>query len=307
MKKLTDTETYHELFDEICKTPRYSAKQLSIHLNGEGRGKKYSTTNSQIRKMYERGVSLYPNLVLRTFENCPFKAYLLKVRDPANFTKTFYTLKQNERLSYVLLLSGPFDFFVTSMYDLNFGKDLRIMKKSISYTPIYTIPRGWRYSTDEILAKMADSTLEEGKIERKIEDWLPWTDTHFRIYEIFKNNIQLEFAVAARKLGLSQDIVRKGFYKSILPFCNVAHYFFPKGYNHYHKSFIVADSNHEMGLVRAFSELPCTTYVFPLEEELLFLIFHENINDLMLFFKKIEEKRYIEKYFLCIPLYFTNK
>ncbi len=298
-----DVGTYYVLYNEIRKFSRYTIKKLASSLNYTGRGHKYNTLIGQLAKMYKRQISLYPNLVLRTFENCFTKAYLLKVKDPTHLTQALYTLKQNDKLSYTLLLSGPFDFFVTSKYDLTFGKDFKIAKKSASYTPLYTVPTGYNCETQDVLFKIANSSLKEGKVERKMEDWLPWEDVHFRMYEILKNNIQLEFSIVARKLGLSSTTIHSYFYKDILPYCNIAHYFFPKGYSHYHQSFIMADSNHEKGLVEAFSRMPCTTYVFPLEEEIIFIIFHESINDLMSTIRKMEERKYIEKYILCIPLY----
>jgi hypothetical protein len=88
-----------------------------------------------------------------------------------------------------------------------------------------------------------------------------------------------------------------------LPCCNIAHYFFPKGYDHYHQSLLILESDHEKGLVQAFSKLPCTTYVFPLEKEVVFGVFHERVNDLMFALKKIEEKGYLRRYLLLVPLH----
>ncbi len=298
-----DVKTYYVLYNEIRKFSRYTIKKLASSLNYSGRGHKYNTLVGQLAKMYKRQISLYPNLVLRTFENCFTKAYLLKVKDPTLLTQALYTLKQNDKLSYTLLLSGPFDFFVTSKYDLTFGKDFKIAKKSASYTPLYTVPTGYNFDTRDVLFKIANSSLTEGKVERKMEDWLPWEDVHFRMYEILKNNIQLEFSVVARRLGLSSNTIKTYFYEDVLPYCNIAHYFFPKGYDYYHKALIMANSNYEKGLVEAFSRMPCTTYVFPLEEEIIFIIFHESINDLMSTIRKMEERKYIGKYLLCIPLY----
>ncbi|MBU7034121.1 MAG: hypothetical protein HXS49_02960, partial [Theionarchaea archaeon] len=66
---------------------------------------------------------------------------------------------------------------------------------------------------------------------------------------------------------------------------------------------IVLKSKYEKDFVRILSKLPCTTYVFPLQEEIVLNIFHEGAVDMMFAVKKLEEKGYIDDYFLLIPLY----
>jgi len=303
MSKSVDLKTYYSLYSAIQDLPRFTAKQISSALNIGGRGQKYSTVTDHIRKLYEREISLRPNLVLRTFENYYTKGYFLTVKNPENITSAFYSLTQNPHLTYMLLLSGRYDFFVTSKYDLTFGSNLKIAKKSISYTPIYTNPLGWNHEVKDMLWKIASSTLTEGKIEREMEDWLPWEDIHFRIYDIMKNNVQIPFSTVAEETGFSSITVKKYFYETVLPYCNIAHYFFPKGYNHYSQAVVTIETDFEEGLVGAFSKLPCTTYVFPLEEELLVGIFHEGIQDVMFTMKKLEEKGFIKKHLLLVPLY----
>ncbi|KYK38137.1 MAG: hypothetical protein AYK18_07840 [Theionarchaea archaeon DG-70] len=118
-----------------------------------------------------------------------------------------------------------------------------------------------------------------------------------------KNNVQIPFSTVAEETGFSSITVKKYFYETVLPYCNIAHYFFPKGYNHYSQAVVTIETDFEEGLVGAFSKLPCTTYVFPLEEELLVGIFHEGIQDVMFTMKKLEEKGFIKKHLLLVPLY----
>jgi hypothetical protein len=203
----------------------------------------------------------------------------------------------------MLLLSGEYDFFVTSKFDLKFGKGMKIVKKSISYTPFYTFPQGWNSEVRDSLLKISESTLSKGKMKREIEDWLPWEPIHFKIYDIMKNNIQIPFTKVGEEADLAFNTIKTYFYRDILPYCDISHYFFPKGYDHYEKAFLVMKSEYEIGLQRAFSKLPCTSYFFPLEEELIIILFHESICDLMFAIRKLEEKGYIEKYLLHIPLH----
>jgi len=306
MGNLKNLEKYYSLYDKIQEIPRFAIKQVSPALSIGGRGQKYDTVRKYVNQLYTKKISLRPNLVLRTFENCFWRAYFLKVRSTKNISSAFVSLTQNPKLSYVLFLSGEYDFFVTSKQDLSqkyFGKDIKVKKKCISYTPIYTIPRGWNCTTKDALLKIAEMTLSKGKLERKMEDWLPWDEIHFKIYEILKNNFQLPLSRVVEKTSLTYNTIKKYLNEMILPYCNISHYFFPKGYDHYQQSFIITHSEYEKELVDAFSRMPCTTYVYPLEEEIVFNLFHESINDLMYAIRKLEEKGYIEKYLLQVPLY----
>ncbi len=302
MGSTKDIAKYYNLYNIIREIPRFTIKEISSALNAGGRGRKYSTIYDSVRKLYDGKISFKPNLVLRTFENYLVYAYFLKIKKSINITSAFYSLKQNGNLMYVLFLSGEYDFFVTSRFDLKF-ENLRIVKKSVSYTPCYTIPLGWNRETRESLLRIAQSTLSEGKFEREIEDWLPWEDIHFRIYEIMKNDVQIPFSKVAALTGYAQTTVKRYFYDDILPYCDVSHYFFPKGYDYYQQSFIIVHSDYEKGLYEAFSQMPCTTYFFPLEDEIAIGLFHENTSDLMYTIRKLEEKGYIGKYLLHVPLH----
>ena len=293
---------YYNLYMSIREIPRFTIKEVSPALSVGGRGRRYSTVSDYVRKLYAQKISLRPNLVLRTYENHLIYAYFLKIKESETISSAFYSLKANRNLLYMLFLSGVYDFFATSKSDLKF-KNLKIVKKSISYTPYYTCPKGWNSEVKDSLLRIADSALSRGMLEREIEDWLPWEDTHFRIYEIMKNNVQMPFSTVAEMIGGVQTTIKRYFYKDILPYCDISHYFFPKGYDFYEQAFVLTHSEYEKGLYEAFSRLPCTTYFFPFEKETAIILFHENIGDLMFTIRKLEEKGYIDKYLLLVPLH----
>jgi hypothetical protein len=306
MGKLENVQTYYLIYSLVRDTPRYKLKPIARALGLSGRGHSYTTASNYIKKLYIEGISLYPNLILRNFENCYTTAYFLKVDDPKNTTSMFLNLSkltETDKISYMLLLSGRYDFFVTSKYDFTFDDGLTVEKKSILYNPMYTNPSGWDLDMADAFKRVAESDLEKGTLQRDIEDFLFWEDTEFCIFETMKNNVQISFTEVARRLQYSPNTVRKYYYNSILPCCDIAHYFFPKGYDHYHQSLILLKSDYEKGLVKAFSKLPCTTYVFPLEDEMVSIFFHKGVDDLMFALKKLEEKGYIEYHLLLVPLY----
>ncbi len=54
--------------------------------------------------------------------------------------------------------------------------------------------------------------------------------------------------------------------------------------------------------MRALGGLPCTTHVFPLEKELILILYHESINKVMDTIQKMEEVGIIDDYLLYVPL-----
>ncbi|MBU7014889.1 MAG: hypothetical protein HXS52_12090 [Theionarchaea archaeon] len=306
MGKLENLQTYYVIYNHIRDIPRYNLKTIARTLGLSGRGHSYTTASNYVRNLYQRGISLHPNLILRNFENCYTRAYFLKVDDPKNLTTMFSSLKSlidDHVLSYMLLLSGRYDFLVTSKSDLTFQPGLTIKKKSILYNPVYTHPVGWNLEMKESFRRLADSELSAGKFLREMEEFLFWGDSEFRIFDCMKTNVQKPFSQVARACHVSPNTVRKYFNEGILPCCEIAHYFFPRGYSHYQQSLIVLKSKYEKDFVRVLSKLPCTTYVFLLQEEIVLDIFHEGAVDMMFAIKKLEEKGYIDDYFLLIPLY----
>ncbi|KYK36417.1 MAG: hypothetical protein AYK19_08895 [Theionarchaea archaeon DG-70-1] len=228
----------------------------------------------------------------------------MKAKSRDNLSVTFQTLSADTNISRVLFLSGIYDFFVTSRHtNLDLRKhNVSICKKTWLYTPHYTIPHGWKNTMREALMLFGSSTLEKGNLERELEDFLPWDDIHWNIFYSMKDDVRTEFKTVAGKTGVTSSTVKRHFYQTVLPYCNTSHYFFPKGYEYYNQSFIIVKSDFEKGLVDSLRKLPCTTYVYPLEEEIVLSIFHEGINDLMKAFQKMEEAGYIRSHLLLVPL-----
>lgn len=61
--------------------------------------------------------------------------------------------------------------------------------------------------------------------------------------------------------------------------------------------------HYETALVNNLQRLPCTTYVFPLEKELLLFLCHEGIEKVMEISRKMEEKAFIDSFLLYAPIY----
>jgi DNA-binding Lrp family transcriptional regulator len=298
-------QTYYTIYNVYRDKMRSNLNNVAQQLGLSGRGRSKKTASKYVLRMYEKQISLRPNLILRTFENSRLTAFFLKVKESSNVSAVFDNLRKSTDVTFVLLLSGNYDFFVTTR-NQNFRPDskARISKKIKLYTPIYTVPTGWDKNVTTVLRKQfAYSIPKSGKLERTVEDFLYWNQTHFKIYNAMSHNAQLSFTSVSKKIKVSANTVKKHFFKNVLPCCNIGHYFFPEGYPHYSQSLILLKSDYEIGLTSSLSSLPCTSYVYPFEDEIGLAIFHEDVQDLLFAFKKLEERGYIKRYMLLTPLH----
>jgi hypothetical protein len=305
MKNVKDLKTYHLLFEQIRDKPRYKLWELAKVLGLSGRGRTTTTASKYINRLYDYKISLRPNLILRNFENSYLKGYFLKIRKNYDEVTAYRQLIVNPFISYIMFLSGKYDFLVTTREnDFDFKKyGLSVAKKSLMSTPLFTIPQGWKVEMKNAIKDFASSNLVEGKLNRTMEDYLPWDSIHFKIHKNMMYNIQIHFAEIAKAVNISSTTVKTHYEKMVLPYCNIAHYFFPKGYDYYDQSLILLETRYEKGLVKSLCKLPCTTYVYPIETEILLNVFHEGINDLMCAFKNLKRKKYISRYRHFTPLY----
>ena len=283
---------------------RITIKELAVLLGISGIGRTFKTISKYLHNLYEYQISLKPRLILRSYNNIHVTTYFLKVKSKKQLSETFQKLGNDPQISKVFFLSGDYDFFVTSLNsNLNLQKfGVSLVKKSIMYTPIFTVPYGWKKEMKDALYTFGNSNLQKGLLNRDLEDFLPWENIHWDIFYHMKSDARRSFRDVGKSIGVTFDTVKKHFYESVLPYCDVAHYFFPKGYDGYHQSLIVLKSSYEKDLVRSLSTLPCTSYVYPLEKDTLLSIFNEGIIDLMRAFKKLEEAGFVDDYLLLIPL-----
>lgn len=213
-------------------------------------------------------------------------------------------LRDDKRINYVLLISGLSDFFLTSRDEnLDLKRyDLEIVEKSVLYTPIFTIPQGWRLSLEDAVKTLLNLDFEKGMLRRETEGALDWSDLDTRIFELMREDARRPFTEVASETGKYSSTIKDHFYQFVLPQCEVAHYFFPKGYDYYMQNLFRIYTHYEKSLVKALEKLPCTTYVYPLEKGLVLIIFHENINIIMTFIEKMEENGILDGHLLFTPL-----
>lgn len=306
MPRLTQSELlekYYELFTLIVEDPRIMPKSITRKLGFSGTGKSRTTIMYHLESMYEKEVSLKPQLKILPFSNLKKYAYFCRKMDNKNILETFLKLHSNEDVSFVQCLSGP-DFFVTSFRDdIDFEIDsLLIEEKSTFYRSIYTNPSGWNKNLGKCFESLIDTNYCKGKLERKTYGILEWTEIDWRIYLFMRGNVRCRFTEAGKYAGVDSKTAKRHFYESVLPKCDVAHYFFPQGRNSYREIFLKIETDYEISLVKALEKLPCTSYVYPLDNALAAVLFQKDEKSTLFILQKLKEIGILNGYLFYTPL-----
>jgi hypothetical protein len=299
MKKSEILERYFELFYLTVEDPRIRPKSMAKQIRYSGRGRSPKTLYCQLEKMYSNRISMKPQITLKSFDSAQITTYLCKRGASRGLYSMFRKIDQDTEVSYAMCLTSC-DFFLTSRND-----DLRVDKfglelvwKSKLFTPIYPIPSGLQLDMERAFENFLDSNFEKGKIGRMLHKQLDWEPLDWKIYQSMRLDIRRDFTKVAKDVGVTSKTVQKRFYEKVLPKCIQINYFFPRGYHNYLKAFLLVNSNYENRITSALRKLPCTTYVFPLEESLVIILFHESVTMTLEFLEKIEEKAIIDSYLL---------
>lgn len=180
---------------------------------------------------------------------------------------------------------------------------MEIVERSVLYTPIFTIPKGWNKPVDECFDSILNFEFSEKKsIKREVNTCLNWRENHWNIYCSMRGNIRKSFAKVGKETTLDHKTVKKYFYEAILPCCTVNHYFFPYEFDTYRQTLLQITTDYETELVKAFEDLPCTTYFYPTEKEIWVNVFHRDCNRLMEVVQELEEIGVVGKFKSHTPI-----
>ena len=294
----TKLGTYYDIYSCIRENPRITITYIAKKIGHTGIGRRRATVSTYVHNMYDSQISLKPNLYFKNLENLLWKAYLCRAKKGYNVGKIFDQLKKDDKITYVVLISGHSDFFITSrnpFFDVT-QYDMEIVEETQLFSPIFTRPQGWNLSLEKAARSMINAEFKPGRLSRKTQGVYEMAELDEKIFEIMKKDVRIPFSHVGKETGVFSMTVKDHFNKKILSLCNVAHYFFPCGYNNYMKSYFRIHTKYEKSLVTALEFLPCTSYVYPFDNGLLISIFHENIKVLMQIFKKLESMGVVEHY-----------
>lgn len=294
---------YYDLFLLTVKNSRITPKKIAKRMEYSGRGRSPSTLLWHMKNMYEKNISKPPQITLKSFEKAQICTFFCKRTKNLGLFNVLTKIDNDPDITYAVALSSK-RFFITTRKDtINVNQyGLTVKEQSRMYTPVYTIPKGWNIPVRKALLTLLEGEYKKGIIPRTLHYHLDWNTVDWKIYHSMKKNVRVEFTAIAKKVGCTSVTVKNHFYNRILPKCTTINFFFPQGYDSYRQAFLKVKTDFESSLINAFSRLPCTTYVFPLEKELIVGLFYENIKDVIFTIGKMEEKAIIDDYLLYSPL-----
>lgn len=296
MKKSSRLKLYYQLFSLLIKYPRISGSEIAKYFHHTGRGRSPSTYLHHIQSMYSRQISKPPQIAPKSFLEYHLTTYFCTNNSGDSLYDLFEKLSQNRQITYVIALTSK-DFFIVSQNDnLNLKNyQLEIDEKSILYTPIYVIPKGWNQSMNQAFNNFLTTEFKRGLLPRTLYRNFGWDSLDWDIFEIVHKDIKsFSYTKVARRVDSTPNTVRNRFLEKILPNCVQINYFFPKGYNSYWQLFLKIDTDYESSIIKALEKLPSSSYVFPLDKCLIIVLFYEEIKDVLLTLKKMKNRNILE-------------
>ncbi len=284
MKKRNRLQLYYKLFSLIVDKPTIMPNKICNHMKRQYKPTAASTYLRHLQNMYEKGISQNPMITLKPYLGNELRAYFCRKSNEKGLYRTFLDLHEDRRISYVVLLSGCDFLFMSRNKDLEWDLekfDLEVLRASNIYTPLYTIPKGWNLSMKEALNRFMNSQFRRGQIKRQIYRNLGWNEIDWKIYNTMQPNIREKYAVISRKTGVTLTTVKEHFHKKILPKCVIVHQFFPKGFDSYTSMILRIRSKYEKTISESLEELPCTSIVFPLENEIILFLYHDDAESII--------------------------
>jgi hypothetical protein len=79
-------------------------------------------------------------------------------------------------------------------------------------------------------------------------------------------------------------------------------FFFPQGRNSYREIFLKIETDYEVSLVKALERLPCTSYVYPLDNALAVVLFQKDEKSTLFILQKLKEIGILNDYLFYTPL-----
>lgn len=306
MKKANRLKFYHELFELIVSNPVIQPKGIAQYFEYSGRGKARSTLLEHLRKMYAKKISFPPKLKLKPHDNFIPTGYICHKEDMSKTYSTFKKLKSVSDIWYINMLSGA-DFFIVGKnpcLDLR-NHGLTTQLKSPFFHSVYTVPLGWNRKENENFDSILDFDFEKGLLERITFGNLEWSELDWKIFNITHENVRMKMSRISKRAGVSAKTAKEHFWTRVVPECSIAHYFFPRGYDNYRYIYLRISSNYEIGLIEAFKQLSCTTYIYPFQKEINAVLFyesHESHEKMLDLLEKLQEIGILNDYLLYIPI-----
>lgn len=308
MKKSEKLKLYYDLFSFMVEDAKKSVEDIAAYYGHSGRGKILSMYYYHIEQMIRKKVSKEPQLCLKAHEEAFITAYFCQYQKGKAFYDLVQDLNTDEEITYALALSSKHFFITSRKQHKDFDEyDLSIKEESMLYTPVYPVPKGWNNPMKDSLHNFAHSDFKKGLIPRTLHRFLEWDPLDWDIYHEAKKGLRsFNYTNTAKKVNSTPTTVRTRFLEKVVPKCIQINYFFPHGYDQYLQAFLKVKTDFESSFIEALEKLPCTSYVYPLEDCIVIILFYDDIDSVILALKKIEKREILESYLLFNPLMCTS-
>ena len=306
MKISYQLQTYYSLFSLIAEDPRIMPNRIAKKLKYSGIGRSPSTLLYHITEMYRKGISKKPRLFLKSFSEAYVNAFFCKRNSIRGLYSTLRSIDKDPEISYAICLSSSDFFLMSRSENPKVGKfGLSLVEKSVIYTPIFPVPDSCRIDSNAAYSAILENKFKKGKLDRNLLNGFNWDILDWNIYNIMGCNVREKFTKLARECKTTPTTAKKHFMEKVLPNCVQVHYFFPKEQRSYFEAFLRLYSEYEENIVGILPRLPCTSFVYPMEEEIIVRLFHESIVVLLETLEKLEEMAIIDGYLLFNPIAYS--
>jgi len=182
----------------------------------------------------------------------------------------------------------------------------------IGYPSIICFKKGasiLQYAETVIPSYPAKKTIAEINLEIKGElprDEYPqrWDEMDWDVYERIRDP-QASFVKAGKGLGVKWTTILNHF-KKIKKDCKIWIRFLPKGYDRYQQSYVLFETEYELGLREELKKLDRTTILYKFENKVLLHLFLDDTLQNLTFYK-LKRKGKIHNLQVSIPLYWNSK
>ncbi|MGD2250282.1 MAG: hypothetical protein PVF58_17925 [Candidatus Methanofastidiosia archaeon] len=250
------------------------------------------TTTRYIKEGLNLGVIRQPRPLLKYHDNVHQHISFIEgnLLDFEEFTK------KEKDFRYACALSGESEIIMVTSFSSS-GQDLLYLA--------FTRANGYTLEERQCLKKMSFSPKEEPRLISipTPTPHLKWEGIDWGLFYALSPNLRISYAELSENIHLGWRAIKNKMKKKILPSCSVATYFFPKGQGNYQQLYVQFKTEYQKNFLEKFDYMPTTVYFMLFEnKEVGLILFPENINEIIKFFKKIEIEGIIDDFRHLTPL-----
>jgi hypothetical protein len=276
--------------DNFEDCPRIPHTKLHSIIRKKTGVKMRKTTQGYIDEGYNLGVIKPPRPILKFHT----KTHQHVLFVDGSFDELDNIVENMNDVRYACALSGPSEkILITSFTEP--GEDLILLK--------YTRADGFSTDESKCLKKMKFLSDELPIPIDAPRLKLNWDKKDWQIFHNLFPNMRIPYLTLSEKIDLEWRAIKKRMQEKIIPACDVATYFFPKGQANYQQLFLEFRSEYQKNFFDKMNLMPSTSYFLHFgKDKIGIFVFPQNINEVLKLFKKMEKEGIINDFRYFIPL-----